>query len=310
MIEHPLASVDAWLRFLEASPIPILAHTKEALLALAANEDDVTVNDLAHVARHDALLALHLLRYLQQHRSKHQLTDVTTLERVILMVGVTPLLNQFVELETIESMLEGHPHGLTAVRRVMRRAYHAARCADAWASYRHDIDGAEVMTAALLRDLAEILVGCFAPKLVLRMRAMQQADKRLRSQVVQKAVLGFPLIELQLALVTQWKLPPILKMLMDEGHAEHPRVRTVATAVAFARHAANGMDDAAIPDDYEAVAELTNLPLDDVVRITATVTQKVDDVSYWFGDMPSSTTAPSGEAPPAPTPEESDPNGA
>jgi len=307
MIEHPLASVDAWLRFFEASNIPILAHTKAALLALAEHEDDVTVNDLANVARHDSLLALHILRHLQRHRSRQQLTDVTTIERVILMVGVTPLLTQFAELDTVESMLEGHPHGLAAVRRVMRRSYHAARCAEAWASYRHDIDGAEVMTAALLRDLAEILVGCFAPKLNLRMRAMQQTDKRLRSQVIQKAVLGFPLIELQLGLVTEWKLPPILKMLMDEGHAEHPRVRTVATAVAFARHAANGMDDAAIPDDYKVVTELTNLPLEEVIRITEIATEKADQAAFWFTDdaspPPTADPQPTDPPPAAPPPD-------
>ncbi|GAB3268979.1 HDOD domain-containing protein [Chitinimonas naiadis] len=284
MIEHPLANQEAWIRLFEASPIPILAHTREALQALAAKGDDASVMELASIVRHDALLALQVLRYLQQHRSAHQLTDVTTVDRVILMLGVDPLLKAFSHSETVEELLQGHPHALDAVHSVLGRAYHAALVANVWADYRHDIDGTEVQTAALLRDIAEVLVGCFAPKLILRIRAMQQLDRRLRSQVAQKAVLGFPFIDLQLMLIEQWKLPPILKMLMDEHHAEHPRVRTVATAVAYARHAATSWEDAALPDDYQAASEITGLGYDKARYISLEASRKAQEAWAWYGD--------------------------
>jgi hypothetical protein len=208
------------------------------------------------------------------------------------MVGVDALLKEYCDAPTVESLLEGHPIALEAVHRVLQRAHHAALCAERWASYRHDIDNAEVMTAALMRDIAEVLVGCFAPKLILRVRAMQQADKRLRSQLAQKVVFGFPLIDLQLGLVQQWHLPPILRMLMDEGHSEHPRVRTVATAVAFARHVANGWDDAALPDDYKAIAEFTSLSELETRRVTADVTMKAAESWAWYAEAPNMPPPP------------------
>ncbi|HEY9100772.1 HDOD domain-containing protein [Chitinimonas sp.] len=285
MIEHPLASLDAWVRYFEASDIPILAHSRDAMQSLAQRGDDATVLDLARIVRHDALLALQVLRYLQQHRSSHQHTEVTTVERVILMLGVDPLLKAYAHKQTVEELLQDHPHALEAVRQVLSRAWHAAHCASVWAEHRHDIDGGEVQTAALLRDIAEILVGCFAPRLLLRVRAMQQMDKRLRSQLAQRTVLGFPLIDLQLTLVEQWRLPPILKQLMDEHHAEHPRVRTVATAVAYARHSATSWQDAALPDDYLAAAELTGLGYDKVRYLTLEASRKAHEAWPWYSQQ-------------------------
>lgn len=292
MIDHPLATLDAWLRYFDASALPILSRTHDELETLIERGEDATVQSLAQVAKHDALLALQTLRYLQQHRSHSQMTDVTTVERAILMVGVDPLLRTFVASETIEQQHQALPQGLDAVRRILQRAHHAAVCAEVWADQRHDVDGSEVMTAALLRDIAEILVGCFAPKLLLRIRAMQRADHKLRSSVAQKVVLGFPLLQLQLALIEHWKLPPILKMLMDDVHAEHPRIKTVATAVAFARHVANGWDDAALPDDFAAVADITGLPLDIARQVTIKATQRAAEDWAWFSSQPNMPMPP------------------
>ncbi|MBV8466499.1 MAG: HDOD domain-containing protein [Burkholderiales bacterium] len=292
MIEQPLANLDAWVRYFETSTLPVLQKTHDSLIALQASGEGATVQSLAAVAKHDALFALQILRFLQRRRSSHQLTDVTTVERVILMVGVDTLLAEYGQIVTVESLLAGHQPALDAVRRVMQRAHHAALCADKWAAYRHDIDNAEVMTAALLRDIAEILVGCFAPRLYQRIRAMQHADKRLRSPVAQKVVLGFPLIDLQLALIEQWRLPPILKMLMDEGHSEHPRVRTVATAVAFARHVANGWDDAALPDDFKEAAELTGLSENETRKVTLQATERAAESWPWYAAEPNMPPPP------------------
>jgi hypothetical protein len=166
----------------------------------------------------------------------------------------------------------------------MQRSYLAGLCAARWANYRHDIDGNEVMTAALLRDIAEILLACFAPKLALRVRALQMSDHGIRSAVAQRVVFGFPALDLQLALIQNWHLPPILKMLMDESHADNPRVRTVATAVAFARHVVNGWDDAALPDDYAAIAEITSLSHDAAIQTAVEATKVASESWHWYSD--------------------------
>jgi hypothetical protein len=88
----------------------------------------------------------------------------------------------------------------------------------------------------------------------------------MRSASAQRAVLGFTLSELQLALAREWHLPALLLDLMDDRQAGKPRVQIVKLSVSVARHAANGWYDAALPDDYAGLRKLTSLPPDQVKR--------------------------------------------
>jgi hypothetical protein len=53
---------------------------------------------------------------------------------------------------------------------------------------------------------------------------------------------------------------------MDDTHAEHPRVRNVIHAVNLARHAANGWDDPAIPDDISEICRLLGISADSLME--------------------------------------------
>jgi HD-like signal output (HDOD) protein len=117
----------------------------------------------------------------------------------------------------------------------------------------------EVALAALLHDLAEILLWCFAPRLALEIRAQQRADPTLRSAVAQNRVLGFRTSDLQLALCDAWHLPELLKTLMDDAHSGFARVRNVLLAVNLARHSASDWDNPALPDDFDAIEKLLHI---------------------------------------------------
>ena len=116
------------------------------------------------------------------------------------------------------------------------------------------------MIAALLHDMVELLIWFFAPHLALEIVERMQSDATLRSAAVQRAVLGFPIGELQSALCHEWQMPELLKSLMDEQHAHQPRARNALLAVALARHSAHGWRDAALPDDLVEIGELLGLP--------------------------------------------------
>lgn len=117
----------------------------------------------------------------------------------------------------------------------------------------------EVALAALLHDLAEILLWCFAPAQALEIRNRQQADKTLRSVTAQEQVIGFRLFDLQLALCEAWHLPGLLKTLMDDANAHLPRVQNVALAVNLARHSTSDWKNAALPDDFSAIEKLLHV---------------------------------------------------
>ena len=130
-----------------------------------------------------------------------------------------------------------------------------------------DLHWEEVRISALLTYVAEMLMWCFNPEPMLEIRQRQAADKTLRSADVQKEVLGFVGMDLQRALTTEWKLPQLLKTLMDPKQAANPRVRNVLLAVNLARHSQHGWHDAALPDDYVQIGELLRMTPRHVMEI-------------------------------------------
>lgn len=77
---------------------------------------------------------------------------------------------------SIEAMLN-KPPALLGVLQVIRRAQRASHYAHDWAFEQHDMNIDEVALAALLHDLPEILLWCFAPKLI-EIRDRRRATSR------------------------------------------------------------------------------------------------------------------------------------
>ena len=264
----------AWVRALDAVEIPVLARTVEELADLRENEERVVARDIARVLLHDPMFTLRVLRYLQAHRRAAQNTEITTVEHAVMMLGVTPFFAHFGDLPAVEATLADQPLALDGLMRVVYRAHHAALYANDWANLRCDRNAGEIAIAALLHDITEMLLWCFAPELALRIGAMRRMDPSVRSSAAQLSVLGFELAGLQAALIAEWRLPALLQSLMDDAHASHPRVMNVARAVNLARHSARGWDDAALPDDYGAVEHFLKLAQPEVLaRIRRTALQ-------------------------------------
>lgn len=287
MLDKPLSHLDAWVAYLREAEIPVLRSTGIMYAALRENEDDVTVRDLATVALHDPLMALKLLVFLEARRRPTQTTDITTVERSMIMLGIGPFFRNFEQLVLVEDALVDHPQALAGLQNVVARSRQAAIYARDWAAVRHDIDADEITLAALLHDIAEVLLWCFAGSLMIRIREMQDADRSLRSAVAQQHVLGIRLHDLQLALVREWRLPALLQQLMNDSQAENPRVRNVVHAVSLARHSQNGWDNPALPDDYEAVEKLLGISreglMERIARVALRPPPKAGEQKAWSG---------------------------
>lgn len=259
MIEQAFSDRDAWVLFYSQAELPVLRHTMNALNGLRENAENVNGRVLSSVILQDPLMTLRVLAYLEKHRGKSQNTDITTIERALIMIGVTPFFSAFENLPLVEDQLKEHPKALLGLLNVIARARKAAHWAREWARLRHDLDVDEITVAALLDEVAELLMWCFAPKLALRVRDLQVQNRSRRSTAAQDEVYGISLHDLKLSLVQAWHLPQLLATLIDENHATHPRVLNVALAVDLARHSANGWDDAALPDDFRAIENLLRI---------------------------------------------------
>ncbi|HLP98986.1 MAG TPA: HDOD domain-containing protein [Sideroxyarcus sp.] len=271
--------LDGWVAFLTQADIPVLKQTARDLDALHQDENKLSARSVALVIARDPMLTAKLLRYLQQHKHRSQTSEVALVEQALIMLGVEAFFQKIPAKPLVQEVLAGHNDALVQLLHTLHRSHRASEYAFDWAVRLSDLHYEEVRIAALLHDLAEMLMWCYAPQDMLQIRAIQQHDKSLRSRAVQEQVLGFAIGDLQKALVKAWELPELLLTLMDDANSTKPRVRNVTLAVNLARHSANGWDDAALPDDYKDIGELLRKPAEEVMLMLGVDAGIVCDLS-------------------------------
>lgn len=264
MGSEEIKGLDNWVTFLSQVEIPVLKQTARELNALHEDADRISARGVADVIARDPLMTVKLLRYLQVHKHSQQDHEVVQVEQALLMLGVETLFKKFPPKPLAEEMLRGHTSALISLLSVVHRSHRASDYARDWAARMHDLHFEEVRIAALLHDIAELLMWCFAPGEMLKISALLQQDKTRRSHSAQEEILGFSLVDLNLALASKWSLPKLLQTLMDDKFSMLPRVRNITLAVNLSRHSAKGWDDAALPGDYQEIGELLNMKADDV----------------------------------------------
>lgn len=266
MIEQPFADLEAWVAYFREAPLPVLRHTVQELERMRENAENVNGRALSATILRDPLMTLRVLGYIESNRGARQTTDITTIERAIMMIGITPFFRDFQNLPQIEEQLKPHPQALLGLLKVVHRARRAAQWARDWAIARHDLDVDEITLAALLHDMAEMLMWCFAPKIAIKVRDTQLANPNTRSAQIQTETYGIALYQLKMALAETWHLPQLLTQLMDNQHAENPRVRNVKLAVDLARHSSTSWNDPALPDDFKGIRDLLRINQQSLVR--------------------------------------------
>ncbi len=269
MASHTFNGLAGWVAFLSQADIPVLRQTARELEALRQDTNKLSARTVADAIAPDPMLTVKLLRYLQQHKRRSQTSEVVQVEQALLMLGVEAFYAKVPASPFVQDTMQGQTGALIELLHVVHRAHRASEFARDWAIRLNDMHFEEVRIAALLHDLSEMLMWCYAPQDMLKIRAMQQQDKTLRSRAAQEQVLGFSSSELQTILVKEWSLPQLLLELMDDGNANRPRVRNVVLAVNLARHSANGWDDAALPDDYRDIGVLLRLPPAEAMALVA-----------------------------------------
>lgn len=263
MLEKPLKDLASWTDHVARQDIPVLRRTTSRLGSLAAAEKDegleIDARMLARAIDDDPLMALRLFSHVARRRGARSEAEVATVERSVVMLGIGPFFRAFGSLATVEERLRGNGQAHAGLIRVLRRGQRAARFAAEFAVWRNDVNAEEIMLAALLHDLAEMLMWVFAPALMLRIREMQARDPALRSDAAQREVLNIELNDLQIALARRWRLPALLVSMMDDRHAQAARVRNVLLAVRLARHTARSWENPALPDDYRDLGVLLSV---------------------------------------------------
>jgi len=234
------AGVIAQLAALVEAGVPVLRATAEELKGLERNAERVSGAALANVILRDPLMTLRVLRFLQNHRTRSQTQDITTIAHALMMLGQARFFREFDVLPVIEDALGEAEPTLGLVRAAMSRARLAALFARDWAVQRHDTDPDEVMVGALMHDVVELLAllhfgdaGCGLP---------------LEAQV-----------EVRIGLLARLGLPGLIAELTDDEHAAQPRILNVRLACRLARDVAVGWHHPRVAEDLEAIQRLLRI---------------------------------------------------
>jgi HD-like signal output (HDOD) protein len=259
--------IATWVAFFKTADIPVLKQTAREIKHLQENEDNISARDITLTVINDPMMVFKVLSYAQTHKGKNQLQDLVQVEQAILMMGTSAFFNKIPIGMLVDTVLQHDLTALTHLLKLIKRAHRAAYFAADWASRLMDLHAEEVRLAALLYDLGEMLMWCFASEKMGLVYKMQKADRTLRSRQVQEQILGFRGRDLQREIVKAFQLPALLSELMADDAPNQQRVKNVRIAVSLARHSANGWDDAALPDDYKDIASLLRVDVDRAMEI-------------------------------------------
>lgn len=261
------ASLADWLAFLGRADIPVLKRTAHELERLREDEIQLNARAVADVVTDDPLMTVKLLRYMQTHKRRNQTHELVDVKQALLMMGLDTFFREVPAMPIAEEMLKEHRAALVYLLRTVRRAQRSAYYAFDWALRLHDMHAEEVQVSALLTHVSEMLMWCFSPERMLEIQKLQATDHAMRSADAQTLVLGFAGLELQRQLTLTWRLPELLRNLMDPALAQSTRVRNVMLAVNLARHSAHGWHDAALPDDFDEIAALLHIDPNKVMAL-------------------------------------------
>ncbi len=268
-------AIALWIDFLSQKPIPVLRLTARELQLLQGDENNLTVRNITPIVLHDPFMVFRVLSYAKQHPSRYQQQDLIQVEQAILMMGMNTFYEKLPTNLLVEDQLKDKLTALAQLLKIIKRTHRATYYATDWAAYHKDLRSDEVHIATLLHDLAEMLLWCFAPNKMLSIAQLQLADKTLRSKVAQEQILGFKIADLQKALVETFQLPPLLSKLMDDENSNDHHATNVRLAINLARHSANGWDDAALPDDYQEIADFLRVDVEKAKAIIGVPTSEV-----------------------------------
>ena len=263
LLVEPLPNLAAWTAFFCRTEIPVMRETAETLEALRNQEDANDANSIGEMLSGDPLMTAKVLAYEAAHRGSRVVTAAETVTAAIVMMGVTPFFHGFGRQPIVEDLLIGNGPALGGLKRMLSQARRGADFAFAFAAHRADPHAAIIHAAALLHDLAEILLWCHAPSLALAVAALQQTDATLTSSAAQRQVLNIDLMDLQANLVSSWKLPVLLTE-VNVGARINSQIgaRTISLANRLVRDIANGRKTGSAAEDLEEIAHLLGLSAD------------------------------------------------
>src|SRR5471030_1411011 len=150
-VDRKAGTVESWDSYWSGRPIPILELSKTSLQQMLRRIDRVRPLDVAEVVLADPLLTLQALRFIGRRARSSLTAEVVSIEKIVMLVGTVPFLEQFCCLPTVESVLLPHsPIRYKAFLQTVFLSRFSGRLTLIYAEWRYDARAEEIATAAIL----------------------------------------------------------------------------------------------------------------------------------------------------------------
>ena len=200
-MQHGLAE---WQTFLIDKPLPILTRTKLDVQDLIG-QSQLSITQYAGPILFDACFSASVFKHVNTQRVKAGHNPLTTLENALSHMGQEAFqvfLNRAVIFEELNLPIVN----VQGYMRVMGQSCHAALQAKNWGEQRNAVQLEEILLAALLQNIAELMLWCYAENTMLEIEQACYVNKQTYEEAAKK-VLGCSMRELSAVLAEKWSFP-------------------------------------------------------------------------------------------------------
>jgi len=279
-----------WSTRLLPGDTPVFRHTHRALVELAPRRDRLAAREVAHEILSDPFAALLVIHAINKRMAQRSGNEVTTVEHAVMMQGIGAYLETARALPILENTPAGQDSfALRALHGLVRRAQHAAWQARDFAVLHSDIQAEEVQVAAILHHVPEMLLWLRAPAEARRLRSL---CRQMPAEEAAATVLGQPLPAWRLGILEAWNVPELTRDLLDPERAGQPRQTILAACIDIALRTDKGWWDEALLLDYQALADLDHLPIEQIVAIAHANAARAARGSAWPESTPAGAWIP------------------
>ncbi len=277
-----------WTDLLGAVDVPVLRGTRASLEQLEESGAEISGAKVAAIALADPMMVLRVMRMANGGRGGRFSQPVSTIEHALMMMGLSAGFGRMRTAPEVEAVLSPDVHaGLLAI---LAQASHAAFQARDWAFRRLDMNVEEVYSAALLQELAAMLLWVAAPDRMLALAPLRYGDHR---EDAERDVLGCTLDELTFELARAWNLPALIATAQQPAECDaHVRPRLVGISRRLARNVERGWYGETTQQDIGNVAEILKMPLDETVARVHRVAVEAARGRVFEGALPAARWLP------------------
>ncbi len=270
-----------WLEKLTTDTFPILRRSREQLLILERDINNVTDDAIAKQVYHDPFLMTNLLRRVAKLPRRGLAGEVTTINRAVKMVGMQPFFLWAKNLPVLEDTLRGKTPVLQRLLSVLLCSYHAAHQAWQWALLRKDVNADEIFVATLLQSRIAWAGWLLVPGEMLVIE-QQMRRERLDFATAFARHTDYLYGDIQTALARKWILPDLYSDILHGHHATRGQGSVLALKLSEAVQ--RGWWQPQVAEIINQIAEWLHQPVDELtIKIHQYSVQAARQSENWYG---------------------------